>query len=88
MTLFAHHFNDDAFRPLPVELGVINLLPGAEIQLPVGHRNDDLVMHEQALQVGIAVGFAGAMVPVILAERRQFLQPLVDIAGSGRLRRR
>ena len=29
--------------------------------------------------MGIAVGFAGAVVPVIVAKRRQFLQPFVDI---------
>ncbi len=31
--LLAHHFNDDAFRALAVELGVIDLLPGAEVEL-------------------------------------------------------
>ncbi len=42
----AHYFNDDAFGPLTVEFGVINLLPRAEIQLSVGHGNDDFVMHD------------------------------------------
>ena len=34
-----------------VELGVEDLLPRAEVQLPVGDGKDDLVMDEQALQV-------------------------------------
>jgi len=43
-------------------LGVIYLLPGAEIELPRRHRHDDLMVHQQALQVRIAVAFAGPVV--------------------------
>src|SRR3984957_6954676 len=76
-SLFTHRFNDDAFGTLSVELGVIDLLPGAEIELAFGHRHDDLVMHQKTLQVRIPVGFASAVVPVIRAKRRQFFQPFV-----------
>src|SRR5690242_5366056 len=81
-TLLAHYLNDDAFIALSVELGVIDLLPWTEIELARGHRHDDLVMHEQALQVGIAVGLASAMVPVVLPKRRELLQPLIDISDQ------
>src|SRR5271154_3777201 len=57
--LFTHDFNNDAFRPAPVEFGVINLLPGPEIELSGGHWNDHLVMHQKAFQVRIAIGLAG-----------------------------
>src|SRR5580693_2316173 len=67
-SLFAHRFNNDAFRTLSVELGVIYLLPGAEIELAFSHRHDRFVMHQQALQVGIPVGLAGAVMPVIRAK--------------------
>src|ERR1700733_11050443 len=59
--LLTHHFNDDAFRPLAVELGVINLLPSSEIQFRVRDGNDDLVMHDQTFEVRIAIGFTRAM---------------------------
>src|SRR5579863_2472034 len=73
--LFAHYFNDDAFGALSVELGVIDLLPRPEIQLATGHRHNHFVVHNQALQMRVAIGFAGAMMAVIFAERRQVLQP-------------
>ena len=34
-SLFPHHFYDDAFRSLAIELCVVDLLPRAEIQLNV-----------------------------------------------------
>jgi hypothetical protein len=43
--LLAHRFNDDAFRPLSVELGVINLLPPPETELAVRYRDYHFVMH-------------------------------------------
>src|SRR5580658_5723792 len=74
-----HYFNDDAFGPLSVELGVIHLLPGSEVEAPVRHRNDHLMMNQQTFQVRIAVGLAGAVMPIIVAVRRQLLQPLIDV---------
>ena len=74
------------FGALSVELGVVHLLPRAEVQLPLGHRHDHFVVHQQALQVRIAVGLTGAVVPVVFAERRQLFQPLVDIRHQAVLR--
>ena len=71
--------NDDAFGPLAVELGVVNLSPESEIQFSLGNRDHDLMMTDEAFEVGIAVGFTGPMVPVIVPKRRKSLQPLVDI---------
>src|SRR5271157_1208241 len=78
----AHHLNDDAFGPTSVEFGVINLLPRAEIELAFGHRDHHLMVHQQALQVRIAVALAGAVMAVVLAEWRQLFEPLVDIGDQ------
>src|SRR5580658_6928349 len=78
-TSLAHYLNNDAFRTLSVEFRVINLLPRAKIEPALRHRNNHLVMHDQTFQVGIAIRFARAVMAVILAERRQFLQPFVDV---------
>jgi CheY-like chemotaxis protein len=76
---FTHYFNDDAFGPLSVKLGVIQLLPGPEIKARVRHRHDHLMMNQQTLQVRIAVGLARAVMAIIVAVGRQLLQPLVDV---------
>jgi len=79
--LFAHGLDDHPLGPPAVEFGVVDLLPGSEIELALGDRNDDLVVHQQALQMGIAIDFARAMVPVILTEGRQLFQPLIYIGN-------
>ena len=38
------------------------------------------MMHDQAFQMGVAVRFSRAVVPVVLAKRGEMLQPLVDVA--------
>jgi len=43
--LLAHRLQHHAFFPLPVEFGVIHLLPRTEIQPSLRNRYDDLVMH-------------------------------------------
>ncbi len=57
--LFSHDFNDDSFVALPVEFGIENLLPWAEIEFPVGDRDDDLVMNDQRFEVSVSIVFAG-----------------------------
>ena len=44
------------------------------------------MVHEQAFEVRIAVGLAGAVVPVVFPERGQFFEPLVDIQDQPVLR--
>jgi hypothetical protein len=40
----AHDLNDDPLGALPVELGIVDLLPGAEVQFGFGYRHNHLVM--------------------------------------------
>src|SRR5262249_12093756 len=75
-------FNDDAFGTSSVELGIVNLLPRSEIQLACCHRYYNLVVHEQALEVRIAIGFPGLMMTIVLPERGEMLQPFVDIGDQ------
>jgi hypothetical protein len=77
--LFSHDFNDDSFVALAVEFGVENLLPWAEVEFPVGDWNDDFVVNDQRFQVRVSVVFAGLVMLVVLPERRERFQPLVDV---------
>jgi len=77
--LLPHRLHDHALAPLPVELGVEDLLPRPEVQLAGGDRHDDLVVHEDRLQVRVAVVLAGAVVLVIGTLGREVLQPLPDV---------
>ena len=80
MPSFTHYFQNDAFGPLSVEFRVVNLLPGAEIEFALSHRHDHLVVNQQAFQMRIAIGLARAVVPVILPERGEFLEPFIDVS--------
>ena len=67
---------------LAIELGVIDLLPGAEVELAVGDRHHGLVPDQQAFQVGITIVLARVVVAVFGAKGREFLQPLVDVGDQ------
>ena len=54
-----------------VELAVEDLLPGAEVQLAVGDRNDHLVVDEQVLEVRVAVVLPAPVVPVVAGVGQQ-----------------
>src|SRR5260370_28341924 len=75
----SHAFDNDAFRALSVDLGIINLLPGPEIEPPIGHWHNHLMMHHQALEMRVAIRLAGAMMPVVVAIGGDFLEPFVDV---------
>src|SRR5258708_36047755 len=77
--LFSHDFNDDSFVALAVEFGVENLLPRAEIEFPAGDRDDDFVMDDQRFEMSVSIVFASPVVLIILPERSQRFQPLVDV---------
>jgi len=49
--LLTHHLENHSFSPLPIEFGVVDLLPGSEIEFTLGHWHYHLVMHQQALQM-------------------------------------
>jgi hypothetical protein len=48
LVLITHHLNNNPFSPLAIELSVVNLLPGAEIQLALCYGYDYLMMDKQA----------------------------------------
>src|SRR5574337_848219 len=77
--LLAHDLYDDPLLALPIELGVVDLLPWTHIEAAVGHGNDDLMVQEKVLQVGVAVRLACPMVPVVVPVGGQSFEPLVDI---------
>lgn len=47
--------DQDAFAAAAVKLTVKNLLPGAEIQAPLGHRNHNFPAYYRAFQVAFAL---------------------------------
>jgi len=51
----AERLQYNSLPALPVELRIVDLLPGAEVQLASGDRYDDLMVDEQALQVSVSV---------------------------------
>src|SRR5215204_6877587 len=61
----AHHLDHQPLRAAAVELAVEDRLPRSEIQLPVGDRQDDLVVHQQVLEVRVSVVLASAVMPVV-----------------------
>jgi len=83
--LFSHHFNEHSFVALAVEFGVENLLPGAEVEFPVGDRNNDFVVNQQRFEMSVSVVFAGLVMLVVLPEGGERLQPLVDVFDEAAL---
>ena len=80
LMLFANHLHQHALGPAAVEFAVEDLFPGAEIELALGDRDDDLAAHDLAFHVGIGIVFARAVVLVALGrriERGQSLEPLL-----------
>ena len=75
---FPDDFDEDAFSAHPVELTVVDLFPGSEVQFTFGDSNDDFASHDLAFEVGISVVLTGAVVVVVFrgwVERGQVFQP-------------
>ena len=87
---FPDHLDQHALLAASVELAVEDLLPGAEVELPVGDRHDHLAAHDLPLEVGVGVVLAGAVVPVALArlERGELLEPAPCSPRAAPARRR
>jgi len=85
---FPNDFDQDAFAAFAVELGVVDLLPGAEIELAVGDGGGDLPAHDLALEVGVAVVLAGAVVAVLRDRlvRGELFEPVVVVLDQAALR--
>ncbi len=60
----ANDFHQDSFFSAPVKLTIKNLFPRTEIQLSLGHRNDNLTPHDRSFQMSIAVIFTGIIMPI------------------------
>jgi len=55
-SLLPHHLDHSPFAAAAVELGVENLLPRApKVQFAVRDRDDDLMVGQDALEVGVTV---------------------------------
>ena len=76
--LFSNNFYHNSFFSTPVELCIENLLPGSEIQPALGYRHHHLVVHQDALQVGVPVILACAVVAVVRPVWRQALEHLIE----------
>src|SRR3954471_9776868 len=61
---FPDDLHEDALRPPSIELPVEDLLPRPEIELAVGDRHDHFPAHDLALEVGVGVVLARAVVVV------------------------
>ena len=64
MGSLAENFHERAFAAAAVELAVENLFPRAEVEFARSHGDDDLAAHDGALEVGVGVVLAGAVVVV------------------------
>ena len=62
--LFSYYLYQDPLLPPAIELGIEDLLPWSEVQLPVGDSNYDFPSHDGPLEVGIAVILSGTVMPV------------------------
>jgi len=69
----------------PSNSGVDDALPGAKIQFACGDRNDHFVVNQQRFKVGVAVVFAGVVVLIVFAERREPFEPLIDVFNQSGL---
>src|SRR5438270_875479 len=86
--LLADDLDQDPLGTSAVELAVEDLLPGAEVQLSLGDRDDDLSPHDLPLEVGVGVVLAASVVVVGLrrgVERGQALKPLGIVVVEARL---
>src|SRR5450756_3172347 len=86
LLLLAQHLDDEPFVAAPIELAVQDCLPRPEVEPAVGDRDDDLVVHQQVLEVGVAVVFAAAMVAIVAAVGKQLPGDVVGRRLPGRRR--
>ena len=63
-------FTRTRFLPLPVELTVVDLLPGPEVELSARDGHDHFAPHDLPLQVGVTVVLARPVVAVAARSAR------------------
>ena len=99
MNLLPDDFDQDALAALAVKFTVEDLLPGAEVEFAFGDGDYDFAAHYLALEVGVGVVLAGAVVVVMFdgLVRGEFFEPdfvvvveaafvVVDENGGGGMR--
>ncbi len=80
----ADNLDDDPLRATARRTPVEYLLPRAEVEIPFGDRQHDLVAQEEVLEVRIAVRLAGSVM-LVVAGRRQSVGPRLDVLMKPRL---
>ena len=83
--LLSDGFDYHALPAPTIEFRIVDLLPGSQVQSPLGNRYDDLVVYEQALEVRVTIHFPGVVMAVVRAKRRQFLKPFIDVFDESQL---
>ena len=80
----ADDLDDEPLVAPAVELRVEDLLPGTEVEAPLRHRHDRLVVHEQVLQVSVAVVLAAPVVAVLAGVGKELARDVVGGRLPGR----
>jgi len=62
---FANGLYQHALVSASVEFAVEYLLPGAEIEISIAQRDDDLAAHDLALDMRVRIVFAGIIVAIL-----------------------
>ncbi len=75
--LLADDFDEDSLLAPAVELAVEDLLPGPEVELSGGHRDDHFTAHHLTFDMRVSVVLACPVVMVLVDRfvRRQVLEP-------------
>jgi hypothetical protein len=63
--LLPDDFDEDALASVPIEFAVEDLLSRPKVELALGDRNDDFPDHDLALEVGVGVVLASAVMHVL-----------------------
>src|SRR3954454_5827257 len=75
--LIPYHLDHQPLRAPSVELAVEDRLPRPEVELSLGDRQDDLVVDQEVLEMGIAVVLAAAVMPLVAGVGKQLARHIV-----------
>src|SRR5260370_22070899 len=80
VAVFYEEFDEDALGALAAEVGVKDLLAGAEVEPALGQSDDDVALQGQVLQEDGGVAFVLGAVFVVFADGRELFEPVLEIA--------
>lgn len=85
---FANDLYQHALVSASVEFAVEYLLPGAEIEISIAQRDDDLAAHDLALDMRVRIVFAGIVMAVLRNRRvrNESFENFFCSPGAGRIR--